>query len=716
MRSEEVFDVFLSYNHDDKPIVSEINKLLKEEGIGTWFDVDEIKPGDSFIKKMEDGLEHSNSCLAFVGRTGIGPWENQELYAALFFQVERKGFKVIPVLLPNAPGKPKLPLFIRDRKWVDLRQNQIAGLRDLLSAVRGIVQAPFEYSPLIFKVGNTVYEDGLPTRFKANMKNIVGLLIGESLYARKDVFVRELIQNSFDACERRKGDVLNFVPEIIVTIDDEQGIFQVEDNGEGMNPALLRDRFAIIGKSIREEERVLRRTLADEKERLFLIAKFGIGFITVFIASEKIVVSTRYENEKQIDFSIGNIDIPFRFSEKSECGKPVHKVGTTVQLVLHDDYRIGGKHYVDLVESTQRYLRHSPYVRVYHNGNQIVFPDSWNTEDCVNIQTKRVAQSFEIHMGINDGGGKFTASNGGFFVCDNPDPILPYYLPNWIVGEVNFWPGTVDLNLARDAIIANDYSHDVKMELTQLFRDYLVEYIHRSKRSEGGVGKKTRDLVLYYYQVWKENSTRTGTPLLSEDETYELLLDLVHLPFGSSDKRQPLREILNYLRSNEKKQAYSYYHLSAYDSLGIIIRWLKAREELVFEYFTRRVSVYGLKGRIASVSELSVITSLLDRNGIRLIKLDNLPPEKIEGLAYDIQLLPGILRDELERAQERSRLAFVKIPNGDLSFKIQSTLYLNPAHPAFDQLVAKLRKLPRNVLRAYILGLTQQEIGDLLDF
>ena len=55
-----------------------------------------------------------------VGKDGLGPWEIPEMDACLSEFVDR-GMPVIPVLLPGAPKKPKLPLFLKAFTWVDLR-------------------------------------------------------------------------------------------------------------------------------------------------------------------------------------------------------------------------------------------------------------------------------------------------------------------------------------------------------------------------------------------------------------------------------------------------------------------------------------------------------------------------------------------------------------------------------------------------------------------
>ena len=65
-------------------------------------------------------IDRTASAAVFVGEDGFGPWQKQEIYAFLSEFVNRD-CPVIPILLPNAPTKPELPVFLRQFTWVDFR-------------------------------------------------------------------------------------------------------------------------------------------------------------------------------------------------------------------------------------------------------------------------------------------------------------------------------------------------------------------------------------------------------------------------------------------------------------------------------------------------------------------------------------------------------------------------------------------------------------------
>jgi formylglycine-generating enzyme required for sulfatase activity len=116
----EQFDVFLCHNSKDKPQVKKIAEQLQQYDLKPWLDIWELPPGRSWQRLLEKQIEQISSAAVFVGEDGFGPWQQQELYAFLSEFVDRD-CPVIPVLLPNAPTKPELPVFLRQFTWVDFR-------------------------------------------------------------------------------------------------------------------------------------------------------------------------------------------------------------------------------------------------------------------------------------------------------------------------------------------------------------------------------------------------------------------------------------------------------------------------------------------------------------------------------------------------------------------------------------------------------------------
>ncbi len=118
----------------------EIAVNLEERGLRVWLDEDELVPGRPWQEALEQVIEtvRARAAAVLVGRDGLGPWEEKEMRACLSELVDRD-LPVIPVLLPGAPQKPELPLFIRQNTWVDLRDGVTGeGLDRLVWGIRGV--------------------------------------------------------------------------------------------------------------------------------------------------------------------------------------------------------------------------------------------------------------------------------------------------------------------------------------------------------------------------------------------------------------------------------------------------------------------------------------------------------------------------------------------------------------------------------------------------
>ena len=128
--------VFLCHNSLDKPAVKEIGQRLRARGIVPWLDEWELRPGFSWQELLEAQIESISSAAVFIGREGLGPWQQREMRSFLNEFVER-GCPVIPVLLADAPQEPKLPIFLKGHTWVDFRKTDPEPLDRLIWGITG---------------------------------------------------------------------------------------------------------------------------------------------------------------------------------------------------------------------------------------------------------------------------------------------------------------------------------------------------------------------------------------------------------------------------------------------------------------------------------------------------------------------------------------------------------------------------------------------------
>jgi len=128
-------------------------------------------------------------------------------------------------------------------------------------------------------------------------KSIMTLLMGENLYERSQVALRELIQNSIDACIlRTKIDVTAPVPEIKVVLSKDTSDrvwLKVQDNGIGMDDKVLSNYFFNIGKSYYRSSDFLAYKKKQSITEFSPISRFGIGILSIFMIADALMVTTQ---------------------------------------------------------------------------------------------------------------------------------------------------------------------------------------------------------------------------------------------------------------------------------------------------------------------------------------------------------------------------------------------------------------------------------------
>src|SRR5215469_16266051 len=156
------FHVFLSHSSTDKPAVEALARRLAKEGIDPWLDKWHLIPGDPWQAAIEAALAESATCAVFVGPSGFGPWQNEEMRAAIDRRVRDSGrhFRVIPVLLPGAERaeRSSLPTFLVATTWVEFRDslNDQDAFHRLVCGIRGVEPGA--------GLGQAIYEGQCPYR------------------------------------------------------------------------------------------------------------------------------------------------------------------------------------------------------------------------------------------------------------------------------------------------------------------------------------------------------------------------------------------------------------------------------------------------------------------------------------------------------------------------------------------------------------------------
>ena len=134
--------------------------------------------------------------------------------------------------------------------------------------------------------------------FQAEVKQILHL-VTHSLYSNKEIFLRELVSNASDACDKLRFEALDNNAlyedqpnlEVRVLFDAEARTITIRDNGIGMSADEAAAHLGTIAKSGTRE--FMARLEGDQKKDANLIGQFGVGFYSGFIVADRITVETR---------------------------------------------------------------------------------------------------------------------------------------------------------------------------------------------------------------------------------------------------------------------------------------------------------------------------------------------------------------------------------------------------------------------------------------
>jgi molecular chaperone HtpG len=167
--------------------------------------------------------------------------------------------------------------------------------------------------------------------FQTEVKQLLHLMI-HSLYSNREIFLRELISNASDACDKLRFESLHNATlmedgaefAIRIGFDKEARTLTLADNGIGMNRDEVIANLGTIAKSGTRE--FFSRLTGDQQKDAHLIGQFGVGFYSSFIVADRVTVRTRRAGEKADqgvewvsdgdgEFSIAMIDRPQRGTE-----------------------------------------------------------------------------------------------------------------------------------------------------------------------------------------------------------------------------------------------------------------------------------------------------------------------------------------------------------------------------------------------------------------
>ena len=189
--------------------------------------------------------------------------------------------------------------------------------------------------------------------FQAEVKQLLQLMI-HSLYSNKEIFLRELVSNASDACDKLRFEALTDKAlfegdselKIRVAFDPKARTVTITDNGIGMSRQEVIDNIGTIAKSGTRE--FLASLTGDKAKDANLIGQFGVGFYSAFVVADRVTLVTRragstaehgvrWESDGGGEFSLETVNRPERGTEVTlhlRDGEDEFADGTRLRTIL----------------------------------------------------------------------------------------------------------------------------------------------------------------------------------------------------------------------------------------------------------------------------------------------------------------------------------------------------------------------------------------------
>jgi molecular chaperone HtpG len=164
--------------------------------------------------------------------------------------------------------------------------------------------------------------------FQSETKQVLRLVI-HSLYSHKEIFLRELVSNASDACEKLRFEAIANpamlgADTLSITLipNTDAGTLTIKDNGIGMSEAEVIDNLGTIARS--GTKKFLETLSGDSAKDAQLIGQFGVGFYSAFIVADKVTVLTKRTDAEAVRWeSDGEGQYEIQPGEKTDRGTEV---------------------------------------------------------------------------------------------------------------------------------------------------------------------------------------------------------------------------------------------------------------------------------------------------------------------------------------------------------------------------------------------------------
>ena len=420
--------------------------------------------------------------------------------------------------------------------------------------------------------------------FQAEVSRLLDI-VAHSLYSQKEIFLRELISNASDACDRLRYAALTEPAladgdtryRVVLTPDKSGRTLTVADNGIGMSRAELIENLGTIARS--GTAAFLNQLSGDARKDMSLIGQFGVGFYSAFMVAEKVEVKSRKAGESEGWRWVSDGKGEFTIEPLAEVAR-----GVTIVVYLRD----GEDEYLDPGR-----LRRIVHTYSDHIGLPIVLEDA-GKEDTINSAsalwtrprsevTQEQYNEFYHHVGHSfddpwltlhakaEGVLEYTsllfvpsAKPFDLFDPERKSRVKLYVRRVFITDEAtNLLPPY--LRFLRGVVDSEDLPLNISREMMQ--SNPMVARIHQqlTKRILTELGKKASDSPEEYIKFWDNFGAVLKEGLYEDREHREELLTLARFRSSVRDGLVSLDEYVAAMKPGQE----AIYTISG-DSLDVI--------------------------------------------------------------------------------------------------------------------------------------------------
>ncbi len=550
--------------------------------------------------------------------------------------------------------------------------------------------------------------------FQADVQQVLQLVI-HSLYSNKDIFLRELVSNASDACEKLRFEAIA-APELIadqaeltidIALDRETRTLTIRDSGIGMSHDELVSNLGTVARS--GTKRFLDSVAAGQKIDAQLIGQFGVGFYSAFIVADEIAVTSRRAGHD--DAWIWRSGGDGHFSIEAAPGDTPR--GTSVTLHLREgeddflqDWKLRSliRTYSDHIgfpirmekaaENSEDGTDNSPVQETINQASALwTRPKSELSDDDYKAFYKHIAHDFNDPMAWThnrvEGSQSFTSllylpAQAPFDFQNSRDDRkgLKLYIKRIFIMDAAEQMLPAYLRFVRGVIDSDDLPLNVSREILQESR--------QSERIKGAMTKRALDMIEkianddadQYVKFWNEFGATLKEGVAEDSANRERVLKLLRFPSTRSEnadqrialddyiaRMAPLQEEIYYITADGWNTVRHHPKLEALKARGIEVLLMHERiDEWMAGYFHEYA---GKRLRNVAKGELD-----LDKLGDAA---DHAVPKEIADAAEGIvQAFKTALGDRVKDVRVSNRLvdsaACLVVEEYDMSLQLQRML------------------------------------------